>query len=323
MKKLRVLNLDWFNYLPFKVETPIVKGKGKLFEVFMSQMAQINSRSISVDQFPELISEGKYKKYKITSDSLCRAAYKGDLRMIIHFSNTRPELMSTLNQKGLDPFNVALKYAKIKSFSVLLSQSQQFQEYSHNFGSVLILAIQSGNPKVVDLMLNRKIDVNAVDKYGNTALHYVFENLKEPNIDNFHKMTEKLLAKKINLNHLNKDGETPLVYALKKDVQYPFLMAEAWNDLQRAGVQESSFRKSNQTPKFDFDIPDSKNGKTCLHYAACTSFLGLVYLIIFQAPRSNFTVDDSLRLPYQYKESKYLVSRKMLVGGYRKSLRRH
>jgi ankyrin repeat protein len=179
----------------------------------------------------------------------------------------------------LDPYNVALKYGKIKSFSELLGQSDDFQEYSETFGSVLLLAIQSGNPKVVDLIIKRGVDINRVDRRGDGALHYIFKNLKEPNIDVYHFMTETLLNMKLKMNNINKEGETALIQCIKSKIQYPFLLAEAWNNSSAPqGLNESHFSKF-RNEKFDFDIPDQKTGKTCLHYAAESNFLGLNNLI--------------------------------------------
>lgn len=67
-------------------------------------------------------------------------------------------------------------------------------------------------------MVKRGIDINRTDKYGNTALHYIFKQLKEPNIDIYHKMTEKLLNMSMKINCKNKDGETALIQAIKKEV---------------------------------------------------------------------------------------------------------
>ena len=89
-------------------------------------------------EFPSFLSEGKVTEFKVEPDSMCRAAYKGDLSMIIYFAEKYPELLTKLNKKGLDPYNVALKYGKIKSFSELLNQAEQFQECKSPFKPFLI-----------------------------------------------------------------------------------------------------------------------------------------------------------------------------------------
>lgn len=129
LTNLNSFGLDWFNYLPLEdVKSPILRDKDAIFGLFFKQLQTCKSKTISVEDFPSFISQGQSTCYKIDEDCMCRAAYKGDLRMIIYFASKKPELLTTLNKKGLDPYNVALKYGKIKSFSELLNLSDNFQE---------------------------------------------------------------------------------------------------------------------------------------------------------------------------------------------------
>ena len=120
------------------------------------------------------------------------------------------------------------------------------------------------------------------------------------------------------MNWYNKAGETPLILAIKRKLQYPFLIAEAWNG-DKVDIGNSMHNDLRQ--RFDLALVDKSNGKSCLHYIAETLYLGLTTLVLAQAPDSSIVVDDRLRVPVDYKECQYLVSKKILMRYYRQRFR--
>lgn len=92
--------------------------------------------------------------------------------------------------------------------------------------TVLHLACQRLNEKVIDKILEKDVDVNAKDKNGNTALHYLTKTdlLQDPygSLNNNHvrlklrNAAEKLLSNGAVVNLCNKIGQTPLHCASEK-----------------------------------------------------------------------------------------------------------
>ncbi|OWY96915.1 hypothetical protein PHMEG_00032695 [Phytophthora megakarya] len=64
-------------------------------------------------------------------------------------------------------------------------------------------AIRSGNIPMIDLVLNRTTDVNAVDEYGSSSLHVAVRSGKK-------EVVELLLERNANLTAKEEDGTTPL-----------------------------------------------------------------------------------------------------------------
>lgn len=87
-------------------------------------------------------------------------------------------------------------------------------------------------------------------------------------------------------------------------MQYPFLIAEVWNKR----VSQGKLNKD----KFNFIRCDEKSGKSVLHYFCETNSLGIINLILNQAPYLTLQFDDCLKVPLQYKSKVYLISWKVV-----------
>jgi len=72
--------------------------------------------------------------------------------------------------------------------------------------TALILAAQNNNPKVIEILIAHKANVNAVNCYGNTALHEAAQG-------GFEEVVDVLLKNKANANAVNHKGSSPLHFA--------------------------------------------------------------------------------------------------------------
>lgn len=124
------------------------------------------------------------------------------------------------------------------------------------------------------------------------------------------------------LNEFNSRGETPLIIAAKRNLQYPFLIAEAWNGVNE-DLLKSSLHRSFEKEKFDFKTSDKTTGKSLLHYFAGTPYLGLAHLIMNQTLTVSMSLDNNLNIPIDYKSQGYLISRKLMNKYFRQAFLLH
>lgn len=108
--------------------------------------------------------------------------------------------------------------------------------------------------------------------------------------------------------------------SIKRQLQYPFLLSEAWNGVEKDLNKTTIMNKIDKT-KFNYKIEDKKSGKNLLHYAAEIKFLGLTNLILNQSLTNSIKPDRNLNLPLDYKKQSFVVSRKMMLRNFRKALR--
>jgi ankyrin repeat protein len=73
-----------------------------------------------------------------------------------------------------------------------------------------MLAVKSGNLKIIDTLISNEINMNEKDKHGNTALH-----LACARTNNSAEIVNLLLSKKSDLNLVNDMGLTPIKIAIQ------------------------------------------------------------------------------------------------------------
>jgi hypothetical protein len=79
---------------------------------------------------------------------------------------------------------------------------------NENNQSLLSIASQNGQIDMVQLLIDKGIDINASDKEGNTALHMAA-------INGHKDIAQLLVAEGADINSRNKDGHTPLFASIK------------------------------------------------------------------------------------------------------------
>lgn len=103
--------------------------------------------------------------------------------------------------------------------------------------TVLMAAVKNLNLKLIDYLLQKKVDVNKIDNDGNTALLYLADaielNRKEPRdflLSKVKTIAENLLSKGADINQRNGNGETVLIRLAQKCPELYLTMAEAFYD---------------------------------------------------------------------------------------------
>lgn len=94
--------------------------------------------------------------------------------------------------------------------------------------------------------------------------------------------------------------------AAKNGNKFPLYLAIMFNKNQ-----------GNLEKKFDFFIED-KDGKNVLHYISKEAFIGMINILTFYEPRISVLLDDKLKLPSDYLDWQFLISKKILLKSLRK-----
>jgi ankyrin repeat protein len=159
--------------------------------------------------------------------------------MILYLINNNYNL-NFKNNSGETFIQIALNYQNIEIVEELLKTNINLNNTNYDYGfNILHQSIILGNFNIYEKLLNKEIDYNIPDFFGNTPLHYIF-------IENKISYLELLLEKnniKFNISNIN--GETPLHIML---------------DLNINDINENLIKK--MITNTDLNIQDNK-GQTC------------------------------------------------------------
>lgn len=153
----------------------------------------------------------------------------------------------------------------------------------HPENSFLGIAIQQGNPKIVQALIAAGADVNAKDIYGLTPLSYAAMNC------NLEKV-QILIAAKADVNCHDSKGQTPL-----------FLAATAPESKDQKAVIESLLEaRANPNQQLNMEHPiihindKQANGNTPLHSAASNGSLEITQSLIRAGANPNIKNKNGL-----------------------------
>ncbi|KAK2866268.1 hypothetical protein Q7C36_002324 [Tachysurus vachellii] len=183
------------------------------------------------------------------SEPICQAAYNGDLHQVYKLLkadaknlNIQDELfgdtpliaackggnvniakylleheadVSVRNKKR----RTCLHYAAKKTFSFLDYLMIVILMPVLLIGYLILKTKQMEHVRLLEMMINSKADINAVDYKGNTALHYTCQCKS-------HKLVPLLLEAKADTLIQNKNGETPLDIAIRLKFKKIIVMLE-------------------------------------------------------------------------------------------------
>uniref|UniRef100_A0A3B4UNG6 Ankyrin repeat domain 22 n=2 Tax=Seriola dumerili TaxID=41447 RepID=A0A3B4UNG6_SERDU len=139
-----------------------------------------------------------------TGDTPIIAACRhGNLRVVKYLLENRADVHLT-NKKQ----RTCLHYVSKRTFSLLDYLMISLLMPILLLGYFLMLQKQRQHMTLMNTVLSSKVNVNAVDYKGNTALHYICERKT-------HRLVPLLLNRNADINVKNNDGETPLDIATR------------------------------------------------------------------------------------------------------------
>ncbi|XP_035468133.2 ankyrin repeat domain-containing protein 22 isoform X2 [Scophthalmus maximus] len=172
----------------------------------------------------------------VYSEPTCRSAYSGDVRQLYRLLNEDPNNLNVQEGRTGDTPLIAacrrgkprvVKYLLDNRANVHLTNKRTCLHYVSKrtfslldylmicvlmpvllLGYFLMLQKQRQNVKLMEVLLSSKVNVNAVDYKGNTALHYVCQRKS-------HRLVPLLLHRNADTSVKNNDGETPLDIATR------------------------------------------------------------------------------------------------------------
>lgn len=147
------------------------------------------------------------------------------------------------NRSGDSLLQLAINYQNNEAINMLLKTNINLSNINTDFGlNAFHQTIILDNFKLYKILLEKNLDYNMADFYGNTPLHYIFIEKRIGYLD-------LLLAKpniKFNISNLN--GETPLHLLLGSDIDLDDISSESLNKI----IMETDLNLQNN------------QGQTCL-----------------------------------------------------------
>ncbi len=129
----------------------------------------------------------------------------GSVDMIEEVVKDDPDFIHRKNKDGYSPLILACYSGNIEVVRYLVEHSKNLNGGS-KYGTPLMAASVKGYEKIVALLLEKGVDVNASDPNGTTALHYAI-------IFNFDNVAKQLAIAKANANLKDNRGKTAIDYA--------------------------------------------------------------------------------------------------------------
>jgi hypothetical protein len=175
--------------------------------------------------------------------------------------------VNLINRKGESPLLMAIQFEKNEEAKVLLEAGADFNYVLPELGlTPFMLAAKNGNVEMIELLLERGVDVNQVNNYGTNALNQIIESeaIRDPKgRENLLKTISLLIDKGINVNNVAKSGLTPLWSAIKFNSvasQVMDLLVDAGADIY-AVHDILTDKKQSFAHKFLISMPEAKKIK--------------------------------------------------------------
>lgn len=235
--------------------------------------------SNTIDVFKYLVDELKIKPNVVAKDG------ENVLHFIVKKQN-QSEIVVYFLEKGVDankadnegntPFMNASSAKDMAVFNVLLPKVTNINAQNFKGESALALAVKSGSPEIVALLLKNNATINVKDKEGNSIASYLIQSYRAPRADQkdeFATKLELLQEKGLDFATSQKDGNTIYHLAVVK------------NDLD--------LLKKIASLKIDVNAKNAE-GVTALHKAAMISKDDVIlkYLLSIGAKKDSRTEFD-------------------------------
>ncbi len=129
----------------------------------------------------------------------------GNLAEVKRIINSNRDSVSAINSDGNSLLLIACYKGKTDIVNYLLKKGANPNQLSSE-GSALLAAVYKNDLTISKLLLKRNVDLKAVGRDGNSALHYAVLNQNS-------EMVQLLLKKGVDINIENSDGQTALSIA--------------------------------------------------------------------------------------------------------------
>lgn len=158
-------------------------------------------------------------KYKNSRGNLIltQAIYDKDLQLLEDLISLEEIDVNVKDKNGYVPLIVAVYGNFFDGIKILLKREDLDINTSYDSDTALTLAIHYGYDTVAQLLIEKNIDINAQDKYGNTALILSIKRKEHKNIyyDGRRNISRMLLSSTdVDINRQNNLGETALITAV-------------------------------------------------------------------------------------------------------------
>jgi uncharacterized protein len=132
-------------------------------------------------------------------------ARKGTLEEIENAYKKNPEVINTIDEKKSSPLILAC-YRGNTEVALYLVDKVKDVNYNSGMGTALMAAVMSGNPRIVEKLIQAEANLNLADKDGKTALIYAtFFNKND--------LVKLLIQAGVDKNSKDTDGRIALDYA--------------------------------------------------------------------------------------------------------------
>lgn len=175
----------------------------------------------SLDAYKFLVEELKLKPTvtgKSGENVLHLLAGKPNQKEIISYFLSKGVDANKANNDGNTPFMIAAGARENGSLEVLLPVAKNINLQNTKGESALTMAVKSGTPDAIALLLGKGADVNVKDKDGNNLGFYLVQSYRpDPKQDTFDAKAKLLQEKGLNLAAPQKDGSTLYHFAAAKN----------------------------------------------------------------------------------------------------------
>jgi hypothetical protein len=181
-------------------------------------------------------------------------------KLITSFKDHKSSIDNCIDQKGLTPLHLAVKYQNKDLLEMLLDNGANINVKSITGMTPLHLAaLDNENKGIFEMLLDKGADVNVKTTTGLTPLHLTARNRNE-------KFSKMLLDKGANINVQSSDGSTPFMlvveYAADNDLSFDYY-EKILNFLIDNNANINIKNKRGMSP---FYVAIDKRGRNTWHY---------------------------------------------------------